>query len=65
MNIRELIPALLEHGSDPAMEVRIEVKGKSIGIYRVNIGGRGSYTVLTIEPDEGLITVDDAQDGST
>lgn len=62
MNIRELIDALLEHNESPTTEVRIEVNGKSVAAYRVNSGRHGGYKVLKIEPDEDLITIDDAQD---
>lgn len=65
MNIRELIDELLNHNTEPNTEVRIEVAGKSIATYRVNAGRSGGYKVLTIEPDEDLMTVEDAKENMT
>lgn len=62
MNVRELIDALLKHDQSPTTEVCIETKGGQVSVWDVNVRRKGGYTVLSIEPNDDLMTVEVAEE---
>lgn len=62
MNVRELIDALLGHDQPSTTEVCIETKGGQVAVWDVNVRRKGGYTVLSIEPNDNLMTEDAAEE---